>query len=103
MPLLSLAVVIAVEGGKHERRLLKKLREELEGWNVFERPSEVDNSSLKVEMGLTLQQIIDVVRIYYIKLILSQTMKCKKVKKTGSLTPSLFEIILTFLIKKLVK
>ena len=50
-----------VSAGRHELRLLEKLRNELSNYNRYERPAEDDNDALKVELGLTLQQIIDVV------------------------------------------
>ncbi|XP_067933037.1 neuronal acetylcholine receptor subunit alpha-7-like [Watersipora subatra] len=57
---MLLNVVTITQCGRHEQRLLKKLQQALNGWNVYERPSEEDSAPLKVEMGLTLQQIIDV-------------------------------------------
>jgi hypothetical protein len=51
----------AAFGGKYELLLLEKLKNELVGFNIYERPAEQDNANLKVELGLTLQQIIDVV------------------------------------------
>lgn len=42
-------------------RLLQKFENELAGFNKYERPVKNDNDNLKVELGLTLQQIIDVV------------------------------------------
>lgn len=50
-----------MSAGRHELRLLEKLRNELSNYNRYERPAEDDNDALKVELGLTLQQIIDVV------------------------------------------
>jgi len=47
-------------GGKHEVRLIKKLRESYE---PYERPSEDDLKPLLVEFQITLRSIIDVVSV----------------------------------------
>ena len=48
-----------VLGGPHERRLLNDL---LEHYNTLERPVYNESEPLQLLFGLTLQQIIDVVR-----------------------------------------
>ena len=48
-----------VMGGKHERRLLGDL---LLNYNPLERPVENETDPVQVSFGITLQQIIDVVR-----------------------------------------
>ena len=47
-------------GGPHERRLLNDL---LEHYNTLERPVYNESEPLQLLFGLTLQQIIDVVRL----------------------------------------
>ena len=51
-----------VHGGPHERRLLNDL---LEHYNTLERPVYNESEPLELLFGLTLQQIIDVVSIYF--------------------------------------
>jgi hypothetical protein len=48
-----------VEGGPNERKLLDDL---LLPYNILERPVASENETLQVSFGLTLMQIIDVVR-----------------------------------------
>lgn len=45
--------------GPHEKRLLNNL---LNNYNILERPVSNETEALSVRFGLTLQQIIDVVR-----------------------------------------
>jgi len=45
--------------GPHEKRLIKKLFQDYE---KVERPAQNDSHAVRVDFGLTLQQIIDVVR-----------------------------------------
>lgn len=49
--------------GAHEKRLLNKL---LDTYNPLERPVANESDPLIVKFGLTLQQIIDVVRSQFI-------------------------------------
>lgn len=51
-----------VEGGPNERKLLDDL---LVPYHVLERPVPIENETLQVSFGLTLMQIIDVVRTLY--------------------------------------
>ncbi|KAI4486987.1 hypothetical protein M0802_012145 [Mischocyttarus mexicanus] len=46
-------------GGEHEKRLLNNL---LSNYNTLERPVANESEPLEVKFGITLQQIIDVVR-----------------------------------------
>ena len=48
------------EGGYHEKRLLHDL---LDTYNILERPVVNESDPLQLSFGLTLMQIIDVVRI----------------------------------------
>lgn len=57
-------LITVIESGKHEKRLLEQIRKNISGFNIYERPAEIDETPLKVEMGLTLQQIIDVVGVF---------------------------------------
>ena len=54
--------ISGVHSGPHERRLLNDL---LEKYNDLERPVFNESEALTLKFGLTLQQIIDVVRIPY--------------------------------------
>ena len=54
--------ISGVHSGPHERRLLNDL---LEKYNDLERPVFNESEALTLKFGLTLQQIIDVVRILY--------------------------------------
>lgn len=49
-------------GGTHEKRLLHHL---LDNYNVLERPVANESDPLQLSFGLTLMQIIDVVRRLY--------------------------------------
>ena len=49
-------------GSKHERALLKKLFQS--GYDLNERPVLNDSDAVVVTFGLTLNQIVDVVRIF---------------------------------------
>jgi len=60
---LRVSVVAGISAGVYERNLMTKLENELSGFNTFERPVEDEQQPLKVEFGLTLQQIIDVVSL----------------------------------------
>lgn len=48
--------------GEHQRKLYKEL---LANYNRLERPVINDSAPIQVELGLTLLQIIDVVRIFF--------------------------------------
>lgn len=63
------AIFEVARSGGSELRLLRQIREQLEGFNIYERPVEFDHDPLKVEMGLTLQQIIDVVRAQILRYV----------------------------------
>ena len=52
--------VAGAESGSNERRLLTDL---LEYYNMLERPVFNDSDAINLTFGLTLQQIIDVVRV----------------------------------------
>jgi nicotinic acetylcholine receptor len=52
-------VILGAESGLHERRLLIDL---LETYNRLERPVQNETEAVILYFGLTLQQIIDVVR-----------------------------------------
>jgi Neurotransmitter-gated ion-channel ligand binding domain len=52
--------LLGAESGLHERRLLTDL---LETYNRLERPVQNETEAVILYFGLTLQQIIDVVRI----------------------------------------
>lgn len=57
------SIVSDVLGGPNERRLLNDL---LEHYNTLERPVFNESEPLQLMFGLTLQQIIDVVRLSFI-------------------------------------
>jgi len=50
-----------VRGGEHEKKLLSELLA-TENYNILERPVANEKETLRVSFGLTLMQIIDVVR-----------------------------------------
>ena len=54
------------EQGRHEKRLLDDL---FRYYNKLERPVANESDSLPVSFGMTLQQIIDVVRTVYINIL----------------------------------
>ena len=56
-----LVSIAGVRSGKHEKRLLEHL---LLNYNNLERPTENETDTVLVKLGMTLQQIIDVVSIY---------------------------------------
>ena len=53
-----------IKAGSDQKRLLKKL---FENYNPLERPSSDESESLYVGLGLSIQQIIDVVFINVIR------------------------------------
>lgn len=61
-PIPSSSFVTETHQGKYTRLLLKHLFED-QPYNVLERPVMDESSSVNVTFGLTLQQIIDVVRL----------------------------------------
>ena len=62
LPIFLFEIISGVHSGPHERRLLNDL---LEKYNDLERPVFNESEALTLKFGLTLQQIIDVVRILY--------------------------------------
>ncbi|KAA0203360.1 hypothetical protein HAZT_HAZT006675 [Hyalella azteca] len=53
-------ILISANAGQHERRLLSDL---LGNYNPLERPVANESEPVQVSFGITLQQIIDVVRL----------------------------------------
>ena len=53
---------VETDGGEHERALLADL---LRYYNSLERPVFNESDAVELQLGLTLQQIIDVVRLCY--------------------------------------
>ena len=56
---------LIIVAGKHQKRLLQTL---FKSYDPLERPVENENESLSVEIGLALQQIVDVVSFFFILL-----------------------------------
>jgi hypothetical protein len=56
---LSLLFAATLQG-MHEKRLIRKL---FKDYDKIERPAQNDSHPVRVDFGLTLQQIIDVVRM----------------------------------------
>ena len=61
-PMKNLSYYLGAESGIHERRLLTDLLDN-SGYNKLERPVINESEAVVLSFGLTLQQIIDVVRI----------------------------------------
>ena len=57
---------LAVSAGSHERRLLNDLSL---NYNKLERPVAEESDALVIKFGLTLQQILDVVRLQVFLLV----------------------------------
>ena len=74
------SMVICLDGGPDQRRLLKYLFEDSKH-DPLERPVQNDSHSLPVSMGLAIQQIIDFVSVASLNQISYRSLKRFRMKK----------------------
>ena len=65
--LMMMILIAESQQGPNEKRLLNQLFN-VSGYNKLERPVQVEQNPLVVSFSIVIQQIIDVVRISYIRM-----------------------------------
>ena len=62
---MNLNYCYVFKAGVEQKRLLAEL---FQNYNPLERPTLNDSQSLKVDLGISIQQIVEVVRIVFLRL-----------------------------------